>query len=120
MRVPGGIEICDLLEIRSMHFRWPHNPSPQKVIKEIEEILTDALTILSYNADLITDEEQNSFSEEFSRLINVRVELKKRTAYHRLTEVRDECKLLKQRLKQACKTHREENFRMGFLAAAAV
>ncbi|KAG1876164.1 hypothetical protein C8R48DRAFT_759473 [Suillus tomentosus] len=98
---PGGIEICDLLE---------------KILKEIEEILTDALTILSCNTDLITDEEQKSSSQEFSRyrayiilsqrLINVRVELNKYTTYHRLTE-------------QACATQRENNFRMGFLAAAA-
>ncbi|KAG2051466.1 hypothetical protein BDR06DRAFT_1061149 [Suillus hirtellus] len=98
---PGGIEICDLLE---------------NILKEIENILTDALTILSCNTDLITDEEQKSFSQEFSRchpyfvlsprLINVRVELNKYTAYHRLTE-------------QACATQREENFRIGFLAAAA-
>jgi hypothetical protein len=54
-------------QIRRMPFRWPHNPSPQKVIKETEEILTDALTILSYNTDLISDEEQTSFSEGFSR-----------------------------------------------------
>jgi hypothetical protein len=81
-----------------MPFRWPHNPSP---LKEIKEILTDALTILSYNIDLITDEEQTSFSEEFirynvyiishllnsERLINVRAELNKYTAYHRSTEV---------------------------------
>lgn len=102
-----------------MHFRWLHNPSPKKILKEIEEYLTDALTILSCNTDLITDEEQKSFSQEFSRLINVRVELNKYTAYHRLTEVRDECRILKQHLKQACATQREENFRMGFLAAAA-
>lgn len=56
----------DFTEVH-MHFRWPHNPSPKKILKEIEEILTDALTILSCNTDLITDEEQKSFSQEFSR-----------------------------------------------------
>lgn len=130
---PGGIEICDLLEVRSSthhiiqtysktllkficisagHIIHPQRKSSKKS-KRSWQMLSQSCPVTP-TWSLTKNKSHSARSSAGAvhilhclvchlliseRLINVRVELNKYTAYHRLTEVRDECKILKQRLK---------------------